>query len=373
MLDRSKVMKQLKTLSERQFVHFADELNILQLTWNKVKDDEDLFQHFREKSYKLVVPSWQGALSVKKNIARSIDQYAVGAVDGSQIYYDRHQGTPCSVLNIGTVGLQYGYPGKAVYLNSEPYLFMSDDDGSTDDETLNLKRELYELRQILEYSTQAVQSLGSVKNYVAVCDGSLLFFYVDVKNKKIKTEYFDRYIDVLMQMHEQRILIIGYISFSKSKELINVLRLSVAGFDESLALSMKIFGSVVDADLAQLFLESGERTGIFQTRTSLVDLYPAEIKPYFCYLHVGAEIVRLEFPHWIAQDEKLVDHICAIMFDQATKGRGYPVCLFEAHEQAVIKGAERLFFYQLLQNITRTNNMKYKISQKQLRKLKPCI
>ncbi len=367
-------MKQLKTLSERHQVRFLDEWKMLQQSWEKIKDDSTLRDRFQDISYQLVVASWQGLLSQRVSINQSVRQYAVGAVDGSQIYYDRHQGTPCSVLNIGTVGLRYGYQGRAVYLNSEPFVFMAnDDDGSAGDETLNLKRELYELRGLLEYSKQTVEELGDRNNYVAVCDGSLLFFYVDVKNKKIKTEYFDRYIDVLMQMHEQQILIVGYISFPKSKELVNVLRLSVAGFDESLALSMKIFGSFVDADVVGLFLQPGERTGLFQTKTSLVDLYPLAVKPYFCYLHVGREIVRLEFPCWIAQDEKRVDEVCAIMFDQATKGRGYPVCLFEAHEQAVIKAPERHYFYQLLQYTTRSQNMKYTVSQKQLKKQKPCI
>lgn len=174
-------------------------------------------------------------------------------------------------------------------------------------------------------------------------------------------------------MYEQKISVVGYVSFPKSKELINVLRLVVADFDEQLALSMKLLSSMVDADLAGLFLQVGERTRLFQTKTSLVDLYPQEIKPYFCYLNVGQEIVRLEFPAWIAKNEKHVDYLCSIMFDQAEKGRGYPVCLFEAHEQAVIKGAERSFFYHMLKKCMQANNMNYGVSQKQVRKRKPCI
>lgn len=392
MLDKSKVMKQVQTLSEQRFVTFADDLEIMKKTWLKVQNDTDLCERFEDQSYKLVVPGWSGALGITEKINGAVEKYAVAAVDGSQIYYDKHQGIPCHVLNIGTVGLRYGYSGKAVFLDSEPHVFMSIDDaadspssqsydvasrhsslGATADETINLKRELYELRQLLEYSRTVVSEIGSADNYLAVCDGSLLFFYVDVKNKKIKTEFFDRYIDILMQMYEQKIQVVGYISFPKSKELVNVLRLVVADFDEQLALSMNVLGSIVDADIVNLFLKPGERIGLFQTRTSLVDLYPDSLKPYFCYMHVGEEIVRVEFPAWMAKDEGLVNSACARLLDQAKKGRGYPVCLFEAHEQAVIKSAERSFFYQILQNVMSLNKMKYSVSQKQLRKQKPFI
>jgi hypothetical protein len=374
MLDRSKVIKQLQSLSQKHFVTFADDLKIMQKTWERIAVDKSLAQRCGEKTWKFLVPHWSGLIGFKKNIVQSLSKYSVCAVDGSQIYYDKHQGMPCHVLNIGTVGLRYGYGGKAVYLNSEPHVFVSEREGDTQaDETINLKRELFELRQLLGYSQINIQELKDSENYVALSDGSLLFFYVDVKNKKIKTEFFDRYIDILMLMHQEKISIVGYISFPKSKELIHVLRLAIADFDEHVALSLQLLDSLVDTDVAQLFLETGERTRLFQTRTSLIDLYPEVLKPYFCYLNVGPEIVRLEFPAWVAQNEKHVDHLCAIIFDQAAKGRGYPVCLFEAHEQAVIKGAERSFFYQMLKNCMQTNRINYTVSQKQIRKQKPCI
>ena len=50
-----------------------------------------------------------------------------------------------------------------------------------------------------------------------------------------------------------------------------------------------------------------------------------------------------------------------IIFDQTVKGGGYPVALTEAHEQAVVREADRLYFYQMLaaeQGIT-TSSRKY--------------
>jgi NurA-like 5'-3' nuclease len=78
--------------------------------------------------------------------------------------------------------------------------------------------------------------------------------------------------------------------------------------------------------------------------------------------------VRVEVPAWIAHDEEKLKVIGKIVFDQAQKGRGYPVCLAEAHEQAVIKGPDREFFYHVLQKAGIEQKQHYAISQKSLKK-----
>jgi len=77
-------------------------------------------------------------------------------------------------------------------------------------------------------------------------------------------------------------------------------------------------------------------------------LYPDALHPHFFYLHVGDEIGRVEIPGWIAADEILVNHVASLILDQSIKGAGYPVALAEAHEQAVVKGPDRDFFYHAL-------------------------
>ena len=85
-------------------------------------------------------------------------------------------------------------------------------------------------------------------------------------------------------------------------------------------------------------------------------------------MNVGKEIVRIELPAWIAQDSDKVLQICRILYDQALKGRGYPVGLFEAHEQAVIKQQDRQIFYHALQMIGMQVAGQYEFSQKSLKK-----
>jgi hypothetical protein len=92
------------------------------------------------------------------------------------------------------------------------------------------------------------------------------------------------------------------------------------------------------------------------------------LHPHFFYLHVGNEVGRVEVPAWIANDKAAVNTIAAVIIDQSRKGRGYPVVIAEAHEQAVVKGPDREFFYQLINKIAFERNQRLIMSQKSIKK-----
>ena len=96
--------------------------------------------------------------------------------------------------------------------------------------------------------------------------------------------------------------------------------------------------------------------------------YPAHLQPHFFYLHVGSEIVRIEIPAWIAQSELYVNTISRIILDQCTKGNGYPVLIAEAHEQAVVKGPDRDFFYHVITKLGIERNQRLFASAKSVKK-----
>ena len=58
---------------------------------------------------------------------------------------------------------------------------------------------------------------------------------------------------------------------------------------------------------------------------------------YFCYINIGSEIARIEFPEWVAENSRLLNQALEIVFSQVNKGFGYPIALSEAHNQAVMK------------------------------------
>jgi hypothetical protein len=51
----------------------------------------------------------------------------------------------------------------------------------------------------------------------------------------------------------------------------------------------------------------------------------------------------------VAQDAAKLGLTHALMLDQCKRGQGYPVALSEAHEQAVVTGADRENFQKLVE------------------------
>jgi NurA-like 5'-3' nuclease len=70
---------------------------------------------------------------------------------------------------------------------------------------------------------------------------------------------------------------------------------------------------------------------------------------YFCHVNVGSEVVRVEFPDWVATDTALLEMALSLTLAQVHKGYGYPVALAEAHNQAVVRGGDRARFFALLE------------------------
>ena len=77
-------------------------------------------------------------------------------------------------------------------------------------------------------------------------------------------------------------------------------------------------------------------------------LYETGHRICFTYLNVGSEVVRLEFPQWLASNKELLQEGLALTLNQTIKGKGYPIVLTEAHHLAVIKNQERKQFFDLV-------------------------
>lgn len=372
MLDRHKLLSQLDQINKDLFCNFAKDRDVAVSIWNSIKDKEWLSDDIHKRKYSLLMPAWQGSLGYSKKIDEKIDEYGVLATDGSQIYYDKHQGPGCYLINIGSIVLNYSKPKSSVSLSSQPHVFFlsgqNREHGSAD--FINLQREEYEFQRAWELSFEFKANYAQ-KPFLTLIDGSLIFFHLENQGNDQKLFFLDRYFNYLQKFCDENLLIAGYISFPQNKELVHVLKLVASQFDEHLLQDFELFDQLTDVHVAQFFLQSGYRSTIFQSKAPISYLYPKLLKPYFCYLHVGHEIVRVEFPAWIAQDEKLVDEVCRIAYDQASKGRGYPVCLFEAHEQAVVKGYDRDFFYAMLQRKTEQyGSSNYQRSLKSLKKMR---
>ena len=78
-----------------------------------------------------------------------------------------------------------------------------------------------------------------------------------------------------------------------------------------------------------------------------------EHRVHFVYLNTGDEIARVDLPEWVADDGAALDFVHGAIVDQIEKGLGYPVSLTEAHEQAVVRSADRRLFWEVVERTAR--------------------
>ena len=395
MLDRCKLIKEVQAVSDKLFIDVSRERNIAQEVWNQISKDPTFKYKVRGVQTNWIIPEWKGNLNDVFQVNKELDKYIVLSVDGSQIYPDRHAGTACHLINVGYVALNYGLPGPRVYLNSEPHVFA--DFGKSDllespTELVNCRRQDFELISGHELSCayqkkyssmpekapegkrntdermQKDKGEGSIPQ-VFLFDGSIIFWHLESKAIEVKEQFLASYLKMMHKFYENKLLMAGYISLTKSKEIVNLIRVALCNFVIEDCQEYTAVDRVVDAMVASFYLEPFERSTVFKNNSKITSYYPEHLQPHFFYMHIGSEIVRIEIPAWIADDTKKVDLIATMIADQSIKGMGYPVALAEAHEQAVVKGPDREFFYHLINKIGFEQKQTVKISQKSRKKL----
>ena len=122
---------------------------------------------------------------------------------------------------------------------------------------------------------------------------------------------------------------------------------------------------LLDRDLFARLLAPGQRSAIFSSRSSVVMKYYGVQEVNFFYVRLDGEVVRVEIPLWVAEDENLVGLVHSVVLDQCQRGLGYPVALSEAHEQAVVTGADREQFWGLVEQVMAEDMMWLESSAKQ--------
>lgn len=371
MLNRALLLEQLQSMNNGLFIDTSDQLRIARESWQRIIKDPLFIYKVRQISTPWLVPDWYDSLGRVVSIESKIGPYCVLAVDGSQVYPDRHQGSPCYLINIGSVLLQYGQPQqKMVTLDSRPTVFTghtNEDDLINGPDLVNCRRQEFELQVGLAKSIECISNNQSIP-FAFLFDGSLIFWHLESKEQNLKDLFLNSYLNLLGEFYRSSILCAGYISLPKSKELVNLVRLELCGFQIEGCDKLEAVNFLVDSSIASFFLPANTRSIVFKSNAKIGSSYPEHLMPHFFYMNVGSEIVRIEVPAWIAFDEKKLDQVVAIILDQSLKGRGYPVALAEAHEQAVVKGPDRDFFYHLITKIGIESAQKLNHSQKSIKK-----
>ena len=334
--------------------------------WQKVASDEHLAGMIKAKTWPLLVPHWDGILGGRFSVEHTLATYAVCATDGSQIEADRHQGLPFALLNVGMVSFSYGDVSTAL-LQSKPHLFLMVHGGEREHES-----DVLEAVNMASKRTQLELEAGldlSIAQQGApfLMDGSLIFWHLDPVRSTSGREFLERYLAVLQQFYVHKISMAGFISLPKSRELVNVLQ--AVGVCSAAELE-----GWVDTDLMKLLLQPWQRSVICENKAHVSAHYPPHLRPHFFYLHVGEEIVRVEVPAWLVQQKGTqLDRLTALIGDQCAKGGGYPIVLAEAHGQAVVRAADREFFYECMRREMAAQGIPYVTSRKSVLKKRLAI
>jgi hypothetical protein len=299
------------------------------------------------------------------DIAVSPDVHTVLATDGSQIAPSHHEIAYCYLINVGRVALHYG-TSRYPLLDSVPEIFYRPEDlyisrqwGIRTEEWMGYRRTVSEAIALPELARHVgLTDHQATPPALAMVDGSLIHWFLEPLPADARDRILPPILEAWDQLREQGIPLVGYLSAARSGESLNFLRLHTCPYDSPNCLShcpgqtetapCQVFSPLRDTALWAVQLQPGQRGAIWRSSASVLDWY-GEQRICFCYINVGAEIARLEFPLWVAEQQSWLDQALSLTLAQVQKGYGYPVALAEAHNQAVVRGSDRARFFALLE------------------------
>lgn len=346
-------------------------------------------------------------------IATAPTAHTVIATDGSQIAPSHHEIAYCYLINVGRIVLHYGQ-NRLPLLDSLPEVFYRPEDlyssrqwGIRTEEWMGYRRTVSEAIVLAELGesvqTSRADSLaepppqqtGRQSNMtqlplltlsspappapvLALVDGSLIYWFLDALPTDARDRILPPILEAWSKLRSARIPLAGYISASRSGEALNFLRLQACPFDapdcathcagKGDRVPCQVLDPLKDSVLWAIELEPGQRSPLWRSSARILETY-GDHAIYFCYVHVGTEIARIEFPAWVAEDAALLDTALSLTLAQVQKGYGYPVALAEAHNQAVVRGGDRHRFFALLeQQMIRAGLQNVGTSYKEARK-----
>jgi len=341
-LDLIKIVSQASSMVTRLLEGRAERQQRLQyarqIFGDEAIDLEKLKKKIAASRTTWLVAELAGGLAERYPAPPLPDGFDVIATDGSHIDVDRHRSTRCYLINIGAVALRYGDEPDAM-LDSVPE----------------------ECRHLSMLAAE--QPPGSTT--LALLDGTLILWgleaYPDFVAEALLGNGFLLCLEEMRrQNRDKKVALASYISFPRSTDVVNVLRVAICPHEVSDCdrfcpppkdRDCEGVGGVTDRELFMDVLEPGERSALFMSPSKITKERYGEHRIYFCYIRLEEEVARVEMPRWVAENNELLDIVHGLVLDQCRRGHGYPVALSEAHEQAVVTGADRTEFWQLVESL----------------------
>ncbi|MEH2002396.1 MAG: DNA double-strand break repair nuclease NurA [Nostoc sp.] len=366
MLDLTKLARQMQGLSQHLTLEAVASRQRLELAQQHLKNAYECQQDLIDRQEK-----WRDRIlfanaTPMEPLETCIDIpvppkiHTVIATDGSQIAPNHHEIAYCYLLNIGRVVLHYGQ-NRHPLLDSLPEVFYRPEDlymsrqwGIRTEEWMSFRRTASETTVLAELACATKGEAPAL----AMVDGSLIYWFLEQLPMDARDRILPPILEAWQQMRDAQIPLMGYLSASRSIETMNFLRLLACPHpapdcktycpNQLEKVACKIFEQLRDTSVWATRLKPGQRSTLWRSNSPILELY-GDQTIYFCYVHVGTEIARIEVPAWVAENAAMLDQALGLMLAQVQKGYGYPVAIAEAHNQAVVKGGDRARFFALLE------------------------
>ncbi|MEH2263671.1 DNA double-strand break repair nuclease NurA [Nostoc sp.] len=366
MLDLTKLARQMQGLSQHLTLEAAASRQRLELAQQHLKNayesQQDLIDRQEKWRDRILFANATPIEPLETCIDIPVPPkiHTVIATDGSQIAPNHHEIAYCYLLNIGRVVLHYGQ-NRHPLLDSLPEVFYRPEDlymsrqwGIRTEEWMSFRRTASEATVLAELACAAKGEAPAL----AMVDGSLIYWFLEQLPMDARDRILPPILEAWQQMRDAQIPLMGYLSASRSIETMNFLRLLACPHpvpdcktycpNQLEKVACKIFEQLRDTSVWATRLKPGQRSTLWRSNSPILELY-GDQTIYFCYVHVGTEIARIEVPAWVAENVTMLDQALGLMLAQVQKGYGYPVAIAEAHNQAVVKGGDRARFFALLE------------------------
>ena len=374
MLDLQKLMGQMQGMSEqlqKEAQQLTVKLDRAEIIFQQATINQDILcqkitQSITQSADRLMFNCAEPVepLSQIQAISPITSPHVVLATDGSQIAPSRHEITYCYLINIGRVAIYYN-SGIYPLLDNIPEVFYKTEDlykarqwGIQTEQWMTLRRTVAENVALANLAIEILPN-SQQSPMLAFSDGGLVHWEFDEIPAEARSQLLPDILVAWDRLKTHNIPLAGYISAPRAAEATNFLRLQLCPFEQPdchIHCAAKPLDyapcsqlqPLRDGTLWSRLLKVGECSPLWKSQARILQEY-AEHQIYFCYLHVGTEIARIEMPAWTALDMNLRSQALQIILAQVQKGYGYPVALAEAHNQAVVTSGDRRRFFTILE------------------------
>ena len=311
------------------------------------------------------------------------ENFRVIGIDGSHIDVDRHIAIDCYLINIGGCILMYGQKPEA-HLFSNPKLYSNYEELHIIDpsiktrefpvtgELLSLTRDIQEVESL----ATTIEETKSRLPTIAFLDGTLIKWGFPATGSDFLRDYFIKKgivksLNKIENIASKNPLgVISYISKPRATDIVNLLRISnnycpfsttdcrsnCSTFEHTKRPCSDL-NNILDRDIFSLMLKPLHRSSLFQSSSTIVKNYYQTHQVFFYYVNTGYEIARIELPQWAAMNKDILELSHSIVLQQSKKGLGYPVCISEAHEQAILTMSDRKEFETIIERTIQQHNL----------------